>query len=256
MDLGLSGRAVLVAGASRGIGRAIAGTLVREGAKVFLTARGAEDLTRAESELRAAGGTVASLAVDLASAEGAQRAVEGAIAAFGGLDVLVNNAGGSMSTGSFENATEAQWTQVVNLNLMAAVWCSRHAVSWMREHGGGCVLHISSICGIEYCTSAPYTAAKAAIHGLTKEMAVDLAKYNIRVNAVAPGSILFPGGSWDRRRKEKPERFEKVLKEELPFGRFGKPEEIAEVVTFLCSPRASWVSGSIVVVDGAQCKAV
>jgi len=135
------------------------------------------------------------------------------------------------------------------------VWCSQHAVEHMKARGGGCIVHINSIYGREYGTSAPYTAAKAGLTALTKEMAIDLARHRIRVNGVAPGSILFPGGSWDRRRQTQPEKVEKLVREELPWGRFGTPEEVADVVVFLCSERARWVTGATVPVDGGQGRA-
>ena len=255
MDLQLSGKVALIAGASRGIGRATAFSLAREGAQLFLVARGAEDLLRTVAELRSQRATVESVTGDLATEEGAARAVKSAIAAFGALDVLINNAGGSGGSGAFDVATASQWRSVLDQNLMSAVWCSQAAVAFMRDHGGGSVVHISSICGREYCTSAPYTAAKAALGGLTKEMAIDLARFGIRVNAVAPGSILFPGGSWARRQEKEPARIAEMVERELPWKRFGTPEEVADAVCFVASPRASWMSGSCVVVDGAQGRA-
>lgn len=255
MDLGLSGKAVLIAGGSRGIGKATALAFAREKAKVFVVARGKEDLDRTVEALRSEGVDAASLSVDLATEAGAGAAVQGCLDRFGAVDVLVNNAGGSLGTGAFDSATSAQWRQIVDLNLMSAVWCSQAAVSWMKEHGGGVILHVSSICGREYCTSGAYTAAKAAMIGLAKEMAIDLARHRIRVCSVAPGSILFPGGSWDRRMQKDPARIQKMIDTELPWGRFGTPEEVADVVVFLSSARASWMSGSCIVVDGAQGKA-
>ena len=254
MDLQLTGKVALVTGSSRGIGRAIAAALAREGARVCLSARGAEALEQTAEQLRAAGAQVVTVAGDVATPEGAVAAVDAAVWAFGTLDILVNNVGGSGGVGSFDQATAVQWTQVLDRNLMAAVWCSQRAVELMRERGG-CIVHINSIYGREYGNSAPYTAAKSALTALTKEMAIDLARYRIRVNGVAPGSILFPGGSWDRRQKAQPEKVEKMVREELPWGRFGTPEEVADVVTFLCSERARWVTGATLPVDGGQGRA-
>lgn len=254
MDLELTRKTALVTGSSRGIGRAIAAALAREGVRVCLSARGAEALEQTATQLRAAGAQVATVVGDVATREGAVAAVDAAVRAFGTLDILVNNVGGSGGAGPFDQATATQWTEVLDRNLMAAVWCSQRAVELMRERGG-CIVHINSIYGREYGTSAPYTAAKSALTALTKEMALDLARYRIRVNGVAPGSILFPGGSWDRRQKAQPEKVEKMVREELPWGRFGTPEEVADVVTFLCSERARWVTGATLPVDGGQGRA-
>ncbi|HLT29937.1 MAG TPA: SDR family oxidoreductase [Myxococcaceae bacterium] len=255
MDLELQGKNVLITGGSRGIGRAIATSLIREGARVFLTARGREDLNATAAALRAEGGTVEVLVCDVATPEGAYAAVAGAEAALGPLDGLVNNVGGSQGSGSFDVASASDWQRVIDTNLMSTVWCSQHAVERMKgREQGGVIVHVNSICGLEYCSSAPYTAAKAALTGLTREMAVDLARHRIRVAGVAPGSILFPGGSWDRRQQQDPERIAKMVQEQLPWGRFGTPEEVADVVTFLLSTRARWISGDTVVVDGAQAR--
>ncbi|MBU8897998.1 short-chain dehydrogenase [Corallococcus sp. H22C18031201] len=255
MDLRLNGKTALVTGSSRGIGRAIAATLAREGVRVCLTARGAEALEATAETLRAEGAEVTQVVADVATPEGATQAVDTAVQALGGLDILVNNVGGSGGAGAFDVATPAQWTDVLNRNLLSAVWCSQRAVEVMRERGGGSIVHLNSIFGREYATSAPYTTAKSGLTALTKEMAVDLARHRIRVNGVAPGSILFPGGSWDRRQQAEPEKVARMVRDEMPWGRFGVPEEVADVVVFLCSERARWVTGVTLPVDGGQGRA-
>lgn len=254
MDLQLKGKVALVTGSSRGIGRGIAESLLKEGATVCLCARGAETLEATRAELSKLG-TVSAVPADLSTKAGADAAVAHTLKTFGRVDILVNNVGGSRGTGSFDKVDEAGWREVMTSNLDSAVNASRSAVEWMKPNGGGVIVHITSIYGREYAPSAPTTAAKSALIALAKEMAVDLARYNIRVNSVAPGSILFPGGTWDKRQKSDPERIQKMISEQLPFGRFGKLEEVSDVVAFLCSPRASWVSGACVVIDGAQGRA-
>ncbi len=256
MDLELEGKGAVITGGSRGIGKAIAHALAAEGARVAIIARGASDLEQAAAEIAGSGGQVSAVRADLASEAGAQEAFEQAVRALGGVDIVVNNAGGSLGTTTFDQVDSTAWGRVLELNLMSAVHMSRAAVEHMRARGGGVIIHVGSTCGREYCTSAPYLAAKAALAGLTKEMGVDLARLGIRVVNVSPGSILFPGGSWDRRHREKPELIAKMLREDLPWGRFGAPEEVASVVVFAASKRASWVTGSTIVVDGGQGRAL
>ena len=256
MDLGLTGMTVLVTGSSRGIGLATARSFGLEGARVMLSGRTPATLESARVSLEREGIAVASVVVDLATTEGTSLAVARTIETFGGIDVLVNNAGGSLGSGAFDTVSEAHWSEVLALNLDAAVRCSRHAVAWMKTHGGGTIVHVGSVYGREYGPSAAYVAAKGALVALAKEMAVDLAKYGIRVNSVAPGSILFEGGSWARRRDANPEVIADMVKRELPWGRFGTPEEVANALVFLCSPRASWVAGACLPIDGAQGRAL
>jgi len=256
MDLGLASRRAVVTGAGRGIGRAIALELAREGAQLALIARTQADLEEVASAIRARGGVAHVVVGDVASEAGAAAALDGARTVLGGVDVLVNNAGGSKGTGPFDAVDAAAWRAVVDLSLMSAVWCSQRVVEGMKAQGHGVILHVASVFGREYGPSAPYVAAKGGLIALTKEMGVDLIRHGIRVCSVAPGSILFPGGSWDRRRTQDPERFEKVLRDELPAGRFGTAEEVARVVTFLGSAAASWLTGITVPVDGGQGRAL
>jgi 3-oxoacyl-[acyl-carrier protein] reductase len=252
MDLGLTGAACLVSGASRGIGRAIALGLAAEGARVAAVARGAEDLAALAAELP--GGGHATVVADVATAEGADAAVSGAVAALGGLDIVVCNAGKSFARTSQE-MDDADVARSLDANLWTAARVARRAVPHLAARGGGAIVMISSIWGREAGGAPAYNAAKAAVIALAKAMARDFAKDGVRVNSVAPGSILFEGGGWARRRAADPEGMAAFVEREIPGGRFGTPEEVADVVTFLCSKRAQWINGACVVVDGAQSRA-
>lgn len=252
MDLELAGKVALVTGASRGIGRAIAVALAAEGARVALCARGVAALEEARAAL--AGGPHAAIAADVTTAGGVELAVSETVRQLGGLDLLINNVGGSGAR-LFDDADEADFEDTLKKNLWPALRASRRAIPEMRARGGGAIVMIASIWGREGGGAPAYNVAKAAEISLAKAMARDLAKDGIRVNSVAPGSIFFPGGGWERRSKADPEGMAAFVARDFPFKRFGNPEEVAAVVTFLCSPRASWVHGSCVVVDGGQGRA-
>jgi 3-oxoacyl-[acyl-carrier protein] reductase len=254
MNLELTDKIAIVTGSSRGLGFATARALVQEGCRVTVCARGEALLSEAAAQLRRlAGGDdrVVSVAADLATADGVEAVVRRTSDAFGGLDILVNNVGVAKGAG-IADTSDAEWHEAFDQTLFPAVRASRLAVPLMRKRGGGAIVMIASIWGRESGGRMTYNAVKAAEISLAKAMAQQLARDNIRVNSVAPGSIRFPGGSWDRRVQEDPEGMRDFVKRELPFGRFGRPEEVGAVVAFLVSPRASWISGASVPVDGCQ----
>jgi 3-oxoacyl-[acyl-carrier protein] reductase len=258
VDLGLAGRACLVAGASRGIGRAIALAFAREGARVAAVARGEADLATLAGELAAASGGAAAahatIVADVATAEGAAAAVAGCVRALGGVDVVVANVGKSFAR-DCNGMDDADLARSLEMNLWTGARVAQRAVPELRARGGGAIVLIASIWGREAGGAPGYNVAKAGVVALAKAMARDYAKDGIRVNSVAPGSILFAGGGWDRRRQADPEGIAGFVARELPAGRFGTVEEVANVVAFIASPRASWLSGACVPVDGAQGRA-
>jgi 3-oxoacyl-[acyl-carrier protein] reductase len=251
MELGLTGKIVLITGASRGIGRAIAAAFASEGCHLAIAARGQEALESAAQELRTQGVQVLAVPVDLTRAEDCKLLVAQTLQRFGRIDVLVQNAGGASGAG-FLDTTDEQWTQAVNLNIMATARLCRLVIPPMREQGGGSIITISSIYGREAGGRAVYNATKAAVISLTKALSREFARDNIRVNSIAPGSILFPGSSWDRRRLADPPAIAAFVNDELPLGRFGRPEEVASAVVFLASEQASLIDGTCLNVDGGQ----
>ena len=255
MDLGLSNNVAMISGASRGIGRAIALGLAAEGCRLSLCARGREQLEATAQEARGAGVEVLATALDVSREAEARRWVEATQQYFGGIDILINNVGGSRPGGNL-NASRQDWQAGFALNFFSALDLCQLVVPVMEERKAGCVINIASIYGREWGGPMTYNAAKAAMISLSKEMARALAPKGIRVNSVAPGSILFPGGSWEQRQKENPAGIAAFVKAELPAGRFGKPEEVADVVVFLASERAQWVSGACITVDGCQSRSL
>ena len=255
MDLLLRGKAAIVTGSSRGLGLASARALAAEGCRLCLCARGAEALERAAEELRTLNADVVAVGADLSTAEGAAAVVDTAAKAFGAIDILVNNVGTAKGT-DIVNTSDMEWQEAFDHTLYPAIRMSRLVVPHMRRQGGGSIVKIASIWGRESGGRMTYNAVKAAEISLAKSMAHQLAKDNIRVNSVAPGSILFPGGSWDRRQQSDPAGIAEFIRTELPFGRFGRAEEVGAVVAFLASPRASWISGSSLPVDGGQSRSL
>jgi 3-oxoacyl-[acyl-carrier protein] reductase len=257
MELGLTSKVAIVTGSSRGLGLAAAKSLAAEGCRVCICARGEARLREAEKEItEVAGNAAAVLAVtaDVSTPMGVQLVVDSTTTAFGGIDILVNNVGLAGGGGLLETSDD-QWREAIDQTLVPAIRASRLVVPHMQRRGGGAIVIVASIFGREAGGRMTYNAVKAAEISLAKSLAQQLASSNIRVNSVSPGSILFEGGSWWRRQRADPEGIAEFVRRELPFGRFGQPEEVGDVVAFLCSPRASWISGTSVVVDGCQSRA-
>ena len=248
MDLGIAGRSAVVTGASRGLGRAIAEALAAEGAKVTLVARGGDTLEQTAAALRASGATVHTVSADVTNAADCERVIAEAVAAHGGLDILVNNAGGTAAA----DELEARWRLAYELNVMSALRLMELAKPHLVASGQGAVVNISSIFGREVGGPPQYNANKSAQIAMTKAYALDWIKQGVRVNSLAPGSILFEGGSWGRRVAEQPEAMATFVAQNIAAGRFGRPEEIGSAVAFLCSQAASWIVGATLNVDGGQ----
>jgi len=248
MDLELEGRNCIVVGGSRGIGRSIALGLAAEGANVSICARQEKALRDTERELSNLGVRTYAASCDIGESDALIAFLGASRDALGSVDVLVHNASALAVGPNLED-----WNACLRIDLMAAVHACDEVIPWMTESGGGSILLVSSNSGLE-CDPAPdygYTAAKAALIAYAKKLAVMHAGSRIRANAIAPGSIDFPGGFWDGMKKTEPKLYEGVRRS-IPSGRFGSPEEVADVAVFLCSPRSFWVSGECVSVDGAQ----
>lgn len=238
---------VVVAGGSRGIGRSIALAFAQAGAAVSICARGQTALDETRAAIAATGAVAHAASCDLADGKAIESYVEQAATTLGGIDVLINNASGF----GFSDDDEG-WTAGFNVDLMAAVRASRYALPYLKASSHASIVHISSIAAFHPGVRGPaYAAIKAALNQYTTSQALALAADRVRVNAVAPGSIEFPDGLWDKRKTEAPELYRSILAK-IPFGRYGRTEDIAHAVLFLASPWAGWITGQTLCVDGGQ----
>lgn len=274
MDLRLAGKSALLIGAGRGLGGAAALSLAGEGCKIALVARTRETVEARAAACKAAGAPQAiAIPGDATDPVQLKEAIETTVRELGGLDILVTLVGGSQPGGTMD-LTSADWESAYERNLWSAVRASRYALPHLIASAArrgfvaadpsveqglrpvqrdlSVILHVASIWGREGGGTLTYNTSKAALIALAHEQARELAPRGVRVLSLAPGSALHPGGSWERRLKERPEETMAMVRREIPFGRFGTAEEIGDAIAFLVSPRASWMAGACVVVDGGQ----
>jgi 3-oxoacyl-[acyl-carrier protein] reductase len=254
MDLGLSGAVALVTGASRGIGLATAVSLAAEGCHLVISARTRADLDAAATRLRETAPSVTAVLADVTNPDDAANLIEAAVAAHGGIDVLVNNVGGSTGGRRIADSTDDDWRRTLELNLLQTVRMMRLAAPKMEGRPNPAVVNVSSISGWtpQLASSGQYGAAKAVLIFDAELWALDLWSKRIRVNTVSPGSILVPGNGWDRYRLSEPAGYADYVANGFPMGRLGTAEEVADVIVFLASPRAHWINGRNVPVDGLE----
>src|ERR1700732_1746079 len=234
MDLKLGGKVALITGSSRGIGLASAKAFAAEGCRLMLSARSAEQLAEAEAALRASGAEVAAHVADVSEPDQAAELVRAAVAAYGGIDVLVNNVGGGGGGARIADSSDDDWRSALERNLIQTVRMMRLALPHMKGRTGGAVINVASISGWspQLAMSGQYGAAKAALIFDTERWALEFVPHGIRVNTVSPGSILVEGNRWDSYRLVNREYYEDYVRHGFPMGRLGTAEEVADVLVF------------------------
>lgn len=246
MDLQLKGKKVLVTGGSRGIGKAIAASFLKEGADVGIVARTKYELEEVSKEL-----DVRIYTNDLTNVYQREQLITDFITDFNGIDILINNAGASYGK-TVSETSPILFHKTMNLNFIAAVHLSQLVSQHMITQGEGVIINISSIYGKEAGGVPAYNASKAALNSFTKSFSSEVIKYNIRVVGIAPGAIFHPNKEWTRRIKNDPDFLDNYAKSNIPAGRLGKPEEVGNIAVFLASNKAAWIVGSTISVDGGQ----
>jgi len=258
MNLKIKGKYALVTGGSHGIGRSIALALADEGCNIAICARNKERIKEIVVEIKAKGVKSIGISADVLIPEDIDRVMKAVIDSWGTIHILINNVGGGGRWGSenVEETEEQVWLDVYNKNALAAIRFTIRALPYMRKQKWGRVVTISSIYGREGGGRPWFNMAKSAEISLMKTLAMndDLVRDGITFNSVAPGDIMIAGTGWERESKENPKEFEKMIDRQLPLGRLGTPEEVANVIVFICSEKASLINGASIPVDGGESK--
>ena len=257
MNLNLSDHVAFVAGSSRGIGRAIATTLLAEGARVVLTGRDPDSLARTHEELATPSTRerIVAISGDFSDPETIADAYNVTLSRFGQIDHLIANLGTGSGKPGYQQ-DESEWIRLFDANFFSSVRLAQAVVPHLRVRAGS-ILFISSIVAVEATPAPlPYSAAKAALNNYARNLSRLLAPEHIRVNTICPGNILFPGGSWERHLANRREQVEHMLQTEVPQQRFGTPDEIASLAAYLCSPHAAFATGATYIMDGGQTRTI
>ncbi|SRR6266508_4019484 len=249
VDLSLEGQVAIVTGGSKGIGRAIAKTFAAAGASVAIAARGVEELEGTAAAIEAEGGRCLALPTDVTDPDQVQVLVDRTVQEFGTVDILVNNAGAAPFMSTLDQIRLDGFEKYFRVNFFSAVYCTRAVGPVLTAKGSGCVLNIASVSGLVASPGLSYySTAKSALIGLTRTTAREWAGFGVRVNALAPGWIETEMNEGARQNKA----FVITTTRSIPLGRWGKPEEVAGAGLFLCSPAASWITGTVLLMDGGQ----
>jgi 3-oxoacyl-[acyl-carrier protein] reductase len=254
VNLSLQNRVALVGGSSRGIGKAIAAAFLREGCRVCITGRSEAPLSKALAEFEVEFGKecVISFCGDLTDSNVIEQALRSTHGLWRRLDVVVANFGSGSGKPGWQLENE-EWQRLFHLNFWGSVSLAQAAIPLLAENQRGGLLFIASITGVEATPAPlPYSAAKAALINYSKNLAGQVAKLGVRVNCIAPGNVLFPGGTWERHLEEDKDRVMQMINSSVPLARFGTPEEIAGIAVFLCSDAATFITGACFKADGGQ----
>ena len=257
MDLSLNGKVAMITGGSRGLGRQCALALGQEGCAVSICGRDVDAVEKTVAELGGLGIKANGSQADVTDSGDAERFLKETTDSLGAPDILVNNVGGRRGSVLFDETSMEQFLEGLEVNLISAVRMTKLALPHMQAQGWGRVINIASIYGREHGGSVDYMTGKAGMIAFSKHLALQLAQTGVLVNCVAPGSIDFPGSSWDRfQQNNTPEVVAEFIDRNLPMGKFGWPEPIGETVAFLASDRAGLITGACLNVDGGQSKSL